>query len=120
MRACVSIGTPLHTLHTLHTARIEDGDPGFEQDAWTASSESAHLLRADRWYYKGIDKARDDPDKSGLLLYIFHCSFTYGTYTIDVYIYVTYCLSTRHSDQYVDSISGAAFHQTQIMLSYQG
>jgi hypothetical protein len=52
---------------TVHTARIEDKDPGFEQDAWTVSSESATLLRADRWYYKGMDRLRDHPDKAGLL-----------------------------------------------------
>ena len=58
----------LLTLHMPYAARIEDGDPGFEHDAWTTSSESAHLLRADRWYYKNMDQERDDPDKSGLLL----------------------------------------------------
>ena len=58
----------LLTLHMTLAARIEDGDPGFERDKWTASSESAHLLRADRWYYKGMDQLRDEPDRSGLLL----------------------------------------------------
>ena len=56
----------LLTMHMVHTARIEDKDPGFEQDAWTVSSESEQLLRADRWYYKGMNRLRDNPDKAGL------------------------------------------------------
>ena len=81
----------LLTLHMTLTARIEDGDPGFECDKWTVSSESVHLLRADRWYYKGMDQARDDTDKSGLLLNRFHCLFLYITHHIHFYICYLLC-----------------------------
>ena len=61
----------LHTvlnLYLIHTARIEDEDPGFEHDTWNKSEEFQQLLRADRWFYKGMDNLRDHPEKSGQLV----------------------------------------------------
>ena len=43
-------------------ARIDDEDPGYEQDHWKKRkkrSEEEEPLRADRWYYKGMDGERD-------------------------------------------------------------
>ncbi len=49
-------------------ARIDDCDPGFEKDHWmkrVTTREIEEPLRADRWYYKKMDKNRDDPEQSG-------------------------------------------------------
>ena len=49
-------------------ARIDDSDPGFERDHWmkrATTNEIDEPLRADRWYYKKMDKNRDDPEQSG-------------------------------------------------------
>ncbi len=49
-------------------ARIDDCDPGFEKDHWmkrVTRNEIEEPLRADRWYYKKMDKSRDDPEQSG-------------------------------------------------------
>ena len=52
------------------SARIEDDDPGYEQDNWMErkkESEEEEILRADRWYYKNMDRERDNPEQSGQL-----------------------------------------------------
>ena len=39
--------------YVIFAARIEDGNPAYEHDAWTVPSQSSDeptLLRADRWY----------------------------------------------------------------------
>ena len=59
----------LLTVYLLHTARIEDMDPGLEQDAWNVPGEQQRLLQAGRWFYKGMNRLRDNTDKSGQLLY---------------------------------------------------
>ena len=44
-------------------------DPEYVQDHWMKKrkrSEKEDPLRADRWYYKGMDEERDDPEQSGL------------------------------------------------------
>jgi hypothetical protein len=51
-------------------ARIEDSDPGFKRDhlmkrVKTGNQENEEPLRADQWYYKRVDKNRDDPEQSG-------------------------------------------------------
>ncbi len=49
-------------------ARIDDCDPGFEKDHWmkrVTTNEIEEPLRADRWYYKKMDKNRDNPEQSG-------------------------------------------------------
>ena len=78
----------LHTLHIfniLHTARIEDEDPGFEHDTWKMSEESQQLLRADRWFYKGMDRLRDHPEKSGqLVCFCIMLEYTHSVHMIDI------------------------------------
>ncbi len=57
--------------YVIFAARIEDGDPGYEHNAWTVpsqNSDEATLLRADRWYNQNMDKKRADPDCSGVQL----------------------------------------------------
>ena len=59
--------------YVIFATRIEDGDPGYEHDAWTEpfqSSDEATLFRADRWYYKNMDGRRDDPVCSDVQLLI--------------------------------------------------
>jgi hypothetical protein len=52
-----------------YLARIDDDDPGFEHDRWMKKrkpTEDAEELRAVRWYYKNMDKHRDNPEQSAL------------------------------------------------------
>ena len=52
-----------------YIARIDDEDPEYVQDHWMKKrkrSEKEEPLRADRWYYKGMDEERDYPEQSGL------------------------------------------------------
>ncbi len=58
-----------HLLYLLYIARIDAGDPGYEHDLWmkrTKPTEDEQELRADRWYYKKMDKLRDNPEQSGM------------------------------------------------------
>ena len=53
-----------------YTARIDDEDPGFENDNWMKKrkqAEEQEPLRADRWYYKNMDGERDNPEQSGCM-----------------------------------------------------
>ncbi len=42
-----------------------DDDPGHQHDLWMISKETEEEeeLRADRWYYKKMDKMRDNPEQ---------------------------------------------------------
>ena len=56
------------TYNVYEIARIDDNDPGFEQDHWKKKrkiTEVEEPLRADRWFYKNMEKNRDEPEQSG-------------------------------------------------------
>ena len=58
-----------YLFYLYYIARIDDEDPEYVQDHWMKKrkrSEKEDPLRADRWYYKGMDEERDDPEQSGL------------------------------------------------------
>jgi hypothetical protein len=42
-------------------------------------TEDAEELRADRWYYKNMDKVRDNPEQSGLYIILIPVISTYFT-----------------------------------------
>ena len=53
-----------------YTARIDNDDPGFENNhrmKKRKQSEEQELLRADQWYYKNMDGERDNPEQSGYI-----------------------------------------------------
>ncbi len=58
-----------YLVYLLYIARIDDKDPGYEHDLWmkrTKPTEDEQELRADRCYYKTMDKLRDNPEQSGM------------------------------------------------------
>ncbi len=49
-------------------ARIDDNDPRLEKDHWKKKrkiTEVEEPLRADRWFFKNMEKKRDEPEQSG-------------------------------------------------------
>ena len=54
-------------------------------------NEVPEALRADRWYYKNMDKLRDNPEQSGLLdsIILTFCYFIHLMYLV----YISYLFS---------------------------
>ena len=72
----------VYLYNCIYLARIDDNDPGHEHDHWKKKQKPNEIpeeLRADRWYYKNMDKLRDNPEQSGLYLILIALFFTYCT-----------------------------------------
>ena len=79
----------------MYIARVDNGDPGYEHDLWmkrTKPTEDEQEPRADRWYYKNMDKLRDNPEQSGM-----YCTIvpTFNAWLIQVFILTVHRLLRR-------------------------